>query len=55
MIFVMEHDLYGSKAITILSDSDELETKRFEGLEKLFFCENTEEVQMVVAELMGDD
>ena len=51
MHLVIEHEKDGPWQLQILIDTDEIETKNYEPIKKIFFCENMAEVEMVVKEI----
>ena len=51
MIFVIEHEKGGPWQLQILVDVDEIDTKQFEPVKKIFICETMEEATIVVNEL----
>ena len=51
MHLVIEHEKDGPWQLQILMDTDKIETKNYEPIKKIFFCENMAEVDMVVTEI----
>jgi len=51
MIFVVEHEKGGPWQLQIIVDVDEINTKDYEPIRKIFFCETMEEAQIVVNEI----
>jgi hypothetical protein len=51
MHFVIEHEKDGPWQLQILLDKEEIDTTQFEPIKKIFFCENMQEVDMVVTEI----
>lgn len=51
MIFVVEHEKGGPWQLQILVDVDEIETKNFEPVRKIFLCESMDEATFVVNEI----
>jgi len=54
MHIVIEHEKDGPWQLQVLVDTDEIETKDFEPIKKIFFCENFVEVEMVINEIKGE-
>ena len=51
MHMVIEHEKGGPWQLQVLTDTDEIETKDYEPIKKIFFCENMAEVEMGVKEI----
>jgi hypothetical protein len=54
MIFVVKHQYDGASVIDIIH-GDELDTDEYQHIDSIFFCENMDEVVMVVDEILNWD
>jgi phage-related protein len=52
MIFVVEHEKGGPWQLQVLENVEEINTKDFEPVRKIFFCETMDEAQVVVNEII---
>jgi phage-related protein len=51
MILVIEYEKGGLWQLQVLEDVEEINTKDFEPVRKIFFCETMDEAQVVVNEI----
>lgn len=51
MILVVEHERGGLWQLQVLEDVEEINTKDFEPVRKIFFCDTMDEAQVVVNEI----